>query len=378
MVLDPYKKEYSKFMEIKNIKIDPFPIISPKEVDYWADNKITLNKIKEMLIDSLLFSTSNLYVFYSKVGMGKTFAANFLCGERGRKLISENLPKKSTKELLIFRVRAEIPRKRGEQLRSIYIEIIENLFLAIIKDIILKQDLIKIYNTLPPNSIKRAFRDISHKLRATLDGKINFEDVEGYKFLIDEKNKIGKINDINDMTDIILILTSILLNKYEKISIIIDELENLEKVSSADRNLFSDFIKNTYEKVDIGLNVILIYTYESYSDVVTTLLPALRDRIKEKIEFKLIDREEDIIEYIIDCFKDGAKVDPIEIIDEEVINIYSKKLIHEYKQITFREINREIHKLLAKCIQIATEKKEYELKSFKIDKQLYKIFDSSL
>jgi hypothetical protein len=377
MNLDPYSKEYEEILTSLGLKNDPFPTVPPSEVNYWADNKTVLNQIKEKLLDSLLFASSNIYIFWGRIGVGKTFAANYLCGSQGINLFAKELPDSLLKKQFSIKVRPSIPRKSGELLTSIYKGIVTDLFNNILKDKELYKILKTYYKNLPDSPIKKSFYEISKETRKKhLDGsESTFIENEGFKYITDEKNKMGKLRDINDMGDVIYNLIAIHLEKYDRVSIIIDELENLSRSAIAERYQFNDLIKYMYEKIEIGLNIIFIYTFETYSEVETTLQPAVLSRIKDKIEFDLVKDESDLIEYIYDCIQKRGEINPYTFIEKEVIQKFSKKLLDNFKQISFREINREMHKFISICYRIRIEQREFDIKILKISNDLYSIYD---
>lgn len=376
--LDPYKKEYEEVLSLTGLKHDPFPLISPNIVTYWADNKELLKLLKETILDSLLFASSNIYVFYGKIGVGKTFAANYLFGSEGIKLLSKEIPNFVIKKQYVLKIRAAIPRKSGELLNSVYNGIVKKIIEDILKDDDLTIELKEVYRNIPMGNIRRAFNEISKDLHKTtlIRTPISLDNNEGFKYITDEKNKFGKLRDINDLGTTLLYLISILFKKYEKISIIIDELEHLSQSTVSERYQFSDLIKCLYEFVDIGLNIIFIYTFETYDEVSTTLQPAILDRVKDKILFRLIDNEADVCEYIYYCIEDRGEKAPDDFIEELVIEKFSKKLINNFKQISFRDINKEMHKFISLCYRIRTEQRDFNITKFKITNELYTIYEN--
>lgn len=374
--LEPYKADYEKVLSFTGLENDPFPVVAPNEVTYWADNKELFIKIKETLIDSLLFASSNLYIFWGRVGVGKTFAANYLCGPKGLELFKSELPNSLIKNQYSIKIRTVIPRRSGEVLNSIYNGIVKKFIIDIIKDKDLKNELKEYYKKMEVSKLRNAFRLMSIELRKMkLDNShIQLENNEGYKFITDEKNKIGKLRDINEMGEVIISLISILLTKFERVSIIIDEFEHLSRATVAERYQVNDLIKCIYEYVDVGLNIILIYTFETYSEVEITLQAAIKDRIKSIIEFELINNEADVVQYIYECIEQRGNVNPHNLIDEDIIKLFAKKLIDEFGQISFRQINREMHRFISICFRMLIEQKK-SIEVFNIDKELYQIFN---
>jgi len=375
--LEPYKNEYQNVLDLTGLENDPFPIVAPNEVNYWADNKALLMRLKETLLDSLLFASSNIYIFWGQVGVGKTFAANYLCGPKGEELFKADLPDSLIKEHYAIKIRAAIPRRSGELLHSVYNGMVKKLINDIIMDDKLKNNLKDYHKNMEIGKLRTAFRSISNELRKTTlnSTSIYLENDDGYKFITDEKSKYGRLRDINDMGDVIISLISILLIKYEKISIIIDELEHLSRSTISERYQFNDLIKCIYEKVDVGLNIVFIYTFETYSEVETTLQPAVKDRIKNIIQFNLVNNESDIIEYIYECLEKRGRINPYDFMEENVIHNFASKLINNFKQISFRQINREMHKFIAMCFRIKVEEKELEKEKFIITQNLYQFYD---
>ncbi|MHA1336848.1 MAG: hypothetical protein ACTSPW_14110 [Promethearchaeota archaeon] len=381
MTIDPYKDTYVKVINLLGLENDPFPIVPPKIVDYWADNKSLLEKLKITLIDSLLFASSNIYIFWGDIGVGKTFAAKYLSGPKGIETFVKELPEGLFGEQLVIQIKAPQPRRTGELVSSIYRNIAKNFIDHIFKDRDLLKELMLLEKNMESGNIKRAFKALSRDIIVSIGNDViitNIDNNEGYKYILDQKNKIGKIGDLDECADILKYLFLILYKKYEKITIIIDELENLASSTMSEKYQFNDFIKSIYRKIDVGLNIILIYTFNTFTDVKGTLQRPLYDRIKEIIEFKLISNSDDIIEYIEDCLSLRGNIDPYNFIEKDVIEEFSHKLIEKFGQISFRDINKEMHKLIATSYRLKLAEKKLDDNSFKITKKLFSLYSKLL
>jgi hypothetical protein len=349
-------------------KKDPFPFDPPDQVDYWADNKKILQKIIQAQIDSIMFASSFIYVLYGPVGGGKTFAVKYLANADTQRMILKSL-KKPEFSSYNFRVCAIAPMRTGQLTFSLHKDIVEKCFSKILEN----EDLIEVFKKtkeLGVGAIRAAFTDIKKALTRSLDGKISvahLESTEGYKFLTQNRSRLGKLQDVNELVEVIRILVKILSAKYGRILISIDELETLSRASGTERVLCSDFLRKTHEMIEHDMTLFLIFTLDSFEDVTQLLQPALVSRVKESIEFPFIKDKSDLKEYITGCISQRCGLDPYTIIDETVVDDISDSLITNFKgRLSFRQINREMHRIFTDTY-ICADKQKY-----RIDYTLYK------
>jgi hypothetical protein len=194
-----------------------------------------------------------------------------------------------------------------------------------------------------------------------LDGKIsiaNLENTEGYKFLTQNRSRLGKLQDTNELVEVIRILVKILAGKYGRILVSVDELENLSRASGNERGLCSDFLRKMHEMIEHDMTLFLIFTLDSFEDVERLLQPALISRVKEFIEFPFIKTKAEVKEYITECISQRSGLDPYSVIEEKVIDDISDSLITSFKaRLSFRQINREMHRLFADTYVCAGKQK---------------------
>lgn len=374
--LDSFFPEYAEVIKYIGVRNDPFPNVPPDDVNYWADNRRVFNAIRDLVISSFLFATSKMYIFWGPIGVGKSFAAKYLCKAENRKEMFGLVPKHLVKDQEIIMIKAVQPRRSGELTSSIYRNIVSKFLEFIMEDGELTKELIASVKDIDNIFIRKAFSSLSVTLRSFFGGDVRdrLHLNEGYKYIMDHKNKIGKIKDINELSEILYLLYKIISTKYDRFTLIIDELDFLESSTVAERYQFSDLLKSIYGKINTGLNMILIYTFDTYRGVLGTLQPAATDRISEIIEFNKIDNKDDLIEYITDCIKQRGEIDPNQFITEEVIELYSIRLLEFLKALSFRDINKEIHRFIAGCYRIASEAPDFDISNFIIDKRLYEIY----
>ncbi|MEM2146095.1 MAG: hypothetical protein QW279_12090 [Candidatus Jordarchaeaceae archaeon] len=347
---------------------DPFPFDPPEQVDYWADNKEGLKKIIQTQIDSVMFDSSFIYVLFGPVGGGKTFAVKYLANPKIQRILLENLNRQDFK-LLNFRVASVVPIRTGQLTFSLYRDIVKKCFSLILAD----DDLTKGFKeakNIGEGNLKAAFTDVKKSLVREFDGKIsirNIEKTEGYKFLTLDRSKLGKLQDVNELVEIIGILIKIIGEKYNRIIISIDELENLFRASGTERVLCSDFLRKMHELIEHDMTLFLIFTLDSFEDVNLLLQPALLSRVKEFIEFTFIKNKADIKEYITGCIAQRCGLDPLNVIEENVIDEIADSLLNTFRgRVSFRQINREMHKIFADAYVCCNTK------GFKIDNATYK------
>ena len=344
---------------------DPFPFDPPKVVNYWADNKKILQKIVQAQIDSVMFASSFMYILYGPIGGGKTFAVKYLANPETQKLILAGL-KKPEFESLNIRVAAIVPVRTGQLTFSLHKDIVKKLFTAIFKSDELINILVKA-DQIGEGNVKAAFEDLKRSARLTLEGKVNIanlENSEGYKFLIQTKSRLGKLLDVNELVETIEVLVKALSEKYERIIISIDELENLRRATGTERILCSDFLRKMHEMIELDMTVFLIFTLESFEEVEQLLQPAFVSRVKEAIEFPFVTDRSDVKEYIAECISQRSKINAYDIIEEEVIDEISESLITNFRRrLSFRHINREMHKIFTSSYILANQPERYKINS---------------
>ncbi|MGD1054583.1 MAG: P-loop NTPase fold protein [Nitrososphaerales archaeon] len=368
MALDPYGADYATSLNAIGLdpSLDPFPTESPAAVDYWADNKTLLEKLLSAQADTLMFSTTKLYIFWGPYGVGKTFAVQYLSNKEVRRKILQRLSKGGAQtDYLTTTVTAIAPRRTGDLTFTLYKAIMERLVDAIAEDESLVKLLRERGSSVDSAAVGRAFANMTKSIYKTLGGDLNkqrMRESDGYRFLLLERNKLGKLQDTRDMIIALKMLVSCLLTRYQRVVISIDELDNLRTSTITEKFLFSDFVRKIHDEVDNGLTLILIFSFPSFQNVEDILQQAAATRAAEPIEFPLVTRKEDVVEYITDCMSN-----PDEVIEKgAVAKIAEDLLVASGKQLTFREINKEMHRIFAMAF-IASGKQ----KSFTITSALY-------
>lgn len=365
------REQYTKMMNVFGIPRDknPFPFEPPKKVDYWADNKAVLPKIVQIHIDSVTFSSSFVYILFGPIGGGKTFAVKYLANPKTQSLLFESLQKPKF-EVFNLSVPAIVPLRAGQLTFSLHKDIVVKCFTTILKDLELARELKKAED-IGEGKVKAAFNNLKKSMMISFDGAVNtkiVENSEGYKFLTQSRSRLGKLQDVNELVETIRVLINILSRKYGRIILSIDELENLSKASGTEKFLCSDFLRKIHDLVERDITLLLIFTFDSFEDVERLLQKAFLSRVKEKIEFPFVEHIADVKEYIIECILQRTKLDPYELIEEEVVDEISETMIRNFQgRLSFRDINREMHKIFASTYSLTDQSEKY-----KIDLNLYK------
>lgn len=350
------KKEYDQALNALQIpkNKNPFPLESPKEVDYWADNKDVLEKIIKAQVDSILFTSSLMYIFYGPLGGGKTFAIHYLANPKTKQAIVEGLGVDN--KIVNIHVSAVAPKRTGQLTFSLHKDIVEKCFSYIEKN----QELLEIFAESPEigtGKIKTAFEDIRKSITRQLIGEIKLLDLnnrEGYKMLTQTRSRLGKLEDINDLVESIRILVGILSEKYRRIIISIDELENLARATGTERVLCSDFIRKLHGMIENHLTLFMIFTLDSYEEAKQVLQPAAISRVKDAIEFTYVKKKADVIEYIQQCISFRSNVKTNDVIDSETIDAIADSLITNFRnRLSFRAINREMNNVFSTTYMFA-------------------------
>jgi hypothetical protein len=334
-----------------DLKDNPFPVSAPKDVDYWADNRSVLRQLLHLEVESLGFISTSTYIYWGPKGTGKTFAARYFSNERIMKKLSKIVKSPQVKQIKIIQIDAPFPQRSGGFTYNLHAYLVNRLIQDIINDNELTNILVTTVKKLDI-AAQTVFDDILRILsQASLldrNPKFLFSEIQktqGYKQLTFKSAKRA------DNFDIILglrILIDILLTKYTKLKIILDEMENLNDARLVDRLFFSDYVRKIQDRIEKNLDLVLIYTLDSFDDVKYTLSDALMSRIREKIEFKFVENKENIEEYIRDCIKFRGKKEINDMMDEEVLGKIVESFSSRLGTLTFRQINIEMRNILSK------------------------------
>lgn len=348
------------------MKSDPFPITAPHNVDYWADNKKVLSQLIRAEGDALLFPSSRIHVFFGPLGGGKSFAVSYLTHPKTRAILMKHLPSEKGRDFLTITVAASYPQKAGQLTASVYCGIFRKLFAHIVADSSLFAGLRKTSSTMT-GLIGQALRNISRDAVLGLDGRISLQTLEttqGYRCLNLERSRIGTLKSQDDFVAALKAMVDALLGKYQRIVIAIDELENLRNVSASERLFFNDFIRHLFQELEDGLTLILVFTFNTFEDVAAVLQPAAISRISERINFDFVTKKKDIVEYITECLEKRGGIDPSSVIEPSAIASIAADIIGRSQPVTFRDINKELHRVFA---FVSAKKKRKPLKVMKTD-----------
>jgi type II secretory pathway predicted ATPase ExeA len=354
---------------------DPFPSESPDEVEYWADLEELLETILRFQRIDLLAPTRRIYVYWGELGTGKTYACRFFSNEKiQQKILRSIVGEQAQLKMLNISVTAPEPLRVGDLCTNVYKWILVSLLEKMEKinfDKLL--DELKKGPELPyVRALAQLSKEASRQQTLTPDKSIFtlIKDTEEYKFLENLKSKTYGTIGISEAAHIVAYLINSLLESYDRITIWIDELEKLQKATLTERRLFSDFIRRIYDESREALTLILIFSLRTFEEVRELLLPPVWSRIGEcKVEFKLISKDKDLIQYFNDNVK-HAGVDPTSIIEEEVLEKFVKDILEKYKEgISPRDFNNEVSKLLHLAFMVWRRYGKSE--KIKIDKELY-------
>lgn len=349
---------YSKAVKPFNFTHDPFPITPPETVDYWADNTLLLKELIKLEVQSLGFSSTSLYIYWGPKGTGKTFAARYFSNETIINKLLKYVKSNQNKKVKIIKVDASLPSRAGGFTPSIHHQLILGLIQEIINDDRLRKEMFSISDTIEYYEIQKAFKDmckcITTRPLMQNDASKNFvriQESQGFKY-ITAKTQGQKKPDTSELTNVIKILIEIILKKYYKLKIIIDEMENLSEAKLLDRLFFSDYLRKLHDSVDQYLDIILIYTLDAFSDVEYSLSDTLRSRINKKIDFSYVTNRKDLREYIIDCIRLRGKRKIEEIMEPKVLDNIIDYLSDRLGKITFREINMDMRSIISSAYYI--------------------------
>jgi Cdc6-like AAA superfamily ATPase len=260
-----------------------------------------------------------------------------------------HIPSNKGMDFLTINVSSSYPRKAGQLTASIYCGIFTKLFSLIVANSSLFADLRKTAGNMT-GIVGQALRDISRNAVRGLDQRIRLQTLEmteGYKCLNLEKSKIGPLKSQDDYVTAVRALVEPLLTKYQRIIIAIDELENLRNVSASERLFFNDFLRHLHQELDVGLTIILVFTFNTFEDVAAVLSPAVVSRISERINFDFVTKKSEVVDYITECLEKRGGIDPSRIIEANAIAAIAADITKGPEPVTFRDVNKELHKVFS-------------------------------
>jgi hypothetical protein len=338
-------KNYIKYLNLQN---DPFPITAPDKANYWSDNRRVLRDIIDVEMQSIRFATSSIYIFWGPIGTGKTFAASFLSNSKTIQRFLVQLEKPTDFKVKVIKIDSLLDTNSDGMINSIHRKLVKSFFYEILSCENLKKEFID-FSFIANTYIKKAFENIKTIIKEQTINEISFKNIfkcDGYQFMIQNNNTIGKA-DGNDLSKIIELLIKIMKKKYDRITIIIDDMENIAQLKVTEKLLFNDYILQLYKAIDTHLNFILIFNFDTFQEVEQCLNTAISSRIKKKVEFSLIDSYLDIKEYIQECIKHRTNKEITDIMDTDVLDKISRTLINKFNyHITFKQINIEMQNIL--------------------------------
>lgn len=310
-----YEKKYF-------LRDNPFSITPSMREILWADRVNLRERLEGIIETSLSTSPSRIIINWGDWGSGKTHAMNYFSSELFRKSIQEKL--KAKVDFLSCAFYLPKPTSAGSMAKLLYQEIVSRITVERLhhRMALIRKELIdRGYDEL---QVRKEIMDYIRKLSRRTDfaeiftrliGKGHRELVKrfmlGGSLTSTELRKFGVIREIeslSDMLDAISLFTQLLTQPFEEVVeqyletfIWIDESEALRNISARDVFIFRNFIRDLLDYAPSDVTVFLNFSLspgEAYSTVEDELGTAVISRVDENVEFPLITKTNECLDYI--------------------------------------------------------------------------------
>jgi len=352
------------------LKEDPFQIEAPAVVDYWADNEALLQALTRTQVEAIVSRSSTIYVFYGRLGAGKTHAIRYFSNEKTQRTIRDAISTVTRiRKVIPIPATAPAPRGTGELTEQVYRRLCSTLLtkagISELKRIVSFTQ--SNAETPPFHALHDLAKKYSSQEMITPTRLASaMAKSEAWKYLLGERGKgYGVLETTGEMGEVISTLVRAFVAEDSRILIWIDELENLGNATGRERGLFSDFIRKTFDECDKGLTLYLVFTITTIEKVQELLSQAVMSRIGagRTIEFQPMKSEKDIVAFYETTVKKRGGVDPYTIADQEAIRAIAKDLLKQMGEegVTPRDFNMYMRSILSSAILLPRTRGKFKL-----------------
>lgn len=358
------------------LRDNPFSITPSMKETVWANRTKIRSRLEGIIETSLSTSPSRIIVNWGDWGSGKTHAMLYFSSELFKKRFQEKLNTKI--DFISCPIHLPRPTAVGSIGKLLYQEIIRTITVRSLQQVVtlMRKYLIEkgaddlqarkeIEEYLNSFTRRKEFSEVLIRLLGSTT-KLETRFLLGEDLTSLELRKLGvtgEIESISDMLDAISTITSLLTQPfkdlpelYSEIFIWIDENEALRDISARDVFIFRSIIRDLLDYAPANITVFLNFSLspaQPYSTVEDELGRAVMSRVDENVEFTLITKAEECLDYVRDLlahFRTTKKRDKYFPFTEETVNyIVAQRIAKGW-------VPRDLNKAFSKALEIGLVK----------------------
>lgn len=280
------------------LRTNPFrmtPAINNEEL-IWAGFPLVKDKLEKRIVRSIKIPNSSLVLNWGEYGSGKTHAARYFNKKSVLRDLAETLQ-------IPFSLDISFPKSKQPVL-DIYTQIIDKIDIAQLRRQIIESE-INVSELLDLVTDNIFIRNV---VRLMFDETVDAIRFKGYLYGTTFSNsdlkdfaKDGvqrKLSGDNDFTEFLATLFSLITydkKAYSCVILWIDEFEDISILSSVNISAVNSFLRTIIDKTPNNLLIFLNLTQSAMMDVADLgdyLQEAVKNRIKERIELNMPNRED--------------------------------------------------------------------------------------
>ena len=308
------------------LRDNPFSITPSMREIVWADRVEIRERLEGIIETSLSTSPSRIIINWGDWGSGKTHAMLYFSSELFKRMIEKKLNAKV--DFISCPIHLPRPTTAGSMGKLLYQEIVTAITIERLQRVmaLIRKELVdKRYDDLRARkeiedylnglTRRRDFSKIFIRLLGKRPGDLERRFLFGESLTSTELRKLGvirKIESVSDMLDAISLVTSLLTQPFRDLPesyletfIWIDENEALRYISPRDVFIFRSLIRDLLDYAPHDVTVFLNFSLspgEPYSTVEDELGRAVISRVDENVEFPLMKKTDECLNYVSDLF----------------------------------------------------------------------------
>lgn len=338
-----------KTFEDYNLRTNPFRMTPAQKADeiIWAGFPEIKAKFEKRILRSIITQSSSLVLNYGEYGSGKTHAARYFSKQDILAEIAEKGGK--TQPLAIT-----LNFPKGKQpVKDLYLQIIDKLNIDNLREAMRGINVKDIVSQVASGEYMTAI------MNAVFNDEIPAAQIQSflYNSSATELRKLESygvrrsLSSENDYSDVLSTLFSVVTYEkkiYSAVIIWLDEFEDISILNTANMASMNTFLRNLIDQTPNNLLLFLNLTQSammSLSELSDYLMPAVEERIKDRIEFAIPD-ESAFKEYLLDLLNNPIhrvnQQDNFYPFDDELVC----KLMKDLKNKSLRRFNDAFSVLL--------------------------------
>jgi hypothetical protein len=369
------------------LRDNPFSITPSMREVVWANRVEVRRRLEGIFETSLSTSPSRIIINWGDWGSGKTHAMLYFSSELFKRNFQEKL--KAKVDFIFCPIHLPRPTVAGSIGKLLFQEILRTITIQRLQQVMAlrrKQLIDQGYDDLQARkeieeylnnfTRRREFSNIFIRLLGkALELETRF--LFGDGLTSSEMRKLGvtgQIESVGDMLDALSLITSVLTQPFRDFSescleifVWIDENEALRDISARDVFIYRSIIRDLLDYAPANVTVLLNFSLspgQPYSTVEDELGRAVLSRVDENVEFPLIKKANECLDYVGDLlthFRTSKKKDKFFPFTKETVEYVVSQRIE--KGWVPRDLNRAFSKALE--IGLVTNRKRIDVNFIK-------------